>query len=343
MRFVALAGFVLLIAGPSEATGDALEQCARHFFQGQAPAFADQHENKDRAHFLCKDYGDHAFFSISYNHMRKGADWVAYRLGVDELGENGCRRKSRKDWRRFFGQCSINDEGRENCWDYLYPDQDLSGWDLQGLSKSGDYTNSGFNRGHQAPAAAFAWHGCGWFRTFTMANISPQTPNLNQGSWQALEQSVLNWAVSKGEVFVVTGPIYKDVRSQHPWLLKEENAQYRDSLVLPGATLAEGQASIPTASYKVVVDPAADRAIAFVIPNGYRDLPWREMAVKISLVESLTDLSFSLPENQRNADPHLLHWPNAETEMEITPCEDGASSVEPSEAMGIDGRSKCWH
>jgi endonuclease G len=43
--------------------------------------------------------------------------------------------------------------------------------------------------------------------TFFMSNMSPQAPSFNRGIWAKLEEKVRSWAVTYGEIFVVTGPV----------------------------------------------------------------------------------------------------------------------------------------
>ena len=338
MRYLMIALLVTLVGGGAYSEEAALKQCKEHFFESRAPVVSIR-QNSNSPEILCKEYEDDTFFALSYNPVRKAPDWVAYRLGVDDLGPRACRTKSRKDWARFFGMCR---DGNNKCTEVYYPDNDLKKRGLEDLLKSSSYRGTGFDRGHQAPAAAFAWHGCGWFRTYSMANMSPQRGSLNQNSWKHLEESVLFWSVTKGEVFVVTGPVYKNVSKKHPWLLDNNNAKHKRHLEFPGLEMSDNQADIPTASYKVIVDRINSKAIAFVIPNGSEKLPWREMAVKISLVERLTDLMFSVPEDQRNSSPDLVHWQEATPGWRERPCEDGLKPIAPNTIKGKSGRELCW-
>ena len=175
MRYIAIAFVLVIISGEAYAENNAaIDQCRKHFFNGIKPTFNEEHENKEKAVFLCKKYNKHTFFALSYNNSRKAADWVAYRLSVDNLGPKACRTETRVYWNQFFGMCRKNSKGKTKCNDVYYQDKTLKDLELDGLLSSKSYTGTGFDKGHQAPAAAFAWNGCGWFQTFTMANMSPQ-------------------------------------------------------------------------------------------------------------------------------------------------------------------------
>ena len=55
-------------------------------------------------------------------------------------------------------------------------------------SKSSDYTGSGYDRGHLAPAADFRSCKKLMHESFCMSNIAPQTPKLNRDYWLSVEK-----------------------------------------------------------------------------------------------------------------------------------------------------------
>lgn len=116
------------------------------------------------------------------------------------------------------------------------------------LVSYGDYTNSGYDRGHMAPNAAidYCYGRDAQLETFYMSNVCPQSPTLNRGIWAKLESTVRDWANTFGEVWVFTGPIFDDVIE----------------------TLPSG-VEIPDAFYKIVVDEdnGLPRVLSFVIPQ----------------------------------------------------------------------------
>lgn len=51
-----------------------------------------------------------------------------------------------------------------------------------------DYKNSGYDRGHLAPAADMGWSKKTMSESFYMSNMSPQVPDFNRGIWMHLEK-----------------------------------------------------------------------------------------------------------------------------------------------------------
>ena len=76
--------------------------------------------------------------------------------------------------------------------------------------KPGDYTKSGFDRGHMVPNHAIvSRYGDAARRlTFMMTNIAPQSPALNRGVWRDIEHRIADlWTARYGEIWVVVGCI----------------------------------------------------------------------------------------------------------------------------------------
>jgi endonuclease G len=74
----------------------------------------------------------------------------------------------------------------------------------------GDYSNSGYDRGHLAPNYAIAsrFGEEAQRETFLMSNIVPQRHALNAGPWNQLERRIsTSYPARYGEVWVFVGPI----------------------------------------------------------------------------------------------------------------------------------------
>lgn len=146
-----------------------------------------------------------------------------------------------------------------------------------------DYTNSGYDRGHMAPAADMKWNLQAMRESFYMTNVCPQNRSLNSGAWHKLEKKVREWAERDGALIVITGPI---VSSKNETIGKETHV------------------TVPTAFFKVIlahnVQPM--RAIAFVYPNERSKGGLREHVKSVDEVEILTGLDFfaSLPDDIEN-------------------------------------------
>ena len=73
----------------------------------------------------------------------------------------------------------------------------------------GDYTRSGYDRGHMTPAGDMPSLST-QRQTFSMVNMTPQTPELNRVILNSLERGVRENAKAHGEVYVVTGAVFSE-------------------------------------------------------------------------------------------------------------------------------------
>jgi endonuclease G len=107
-----------------------------------------------------------------------------------------------------------------------------------------DFRRSGYDRGHMAPNGDMG-DGASQRDSFSLANMIPQDHNDNAGLWSAIEEATRNTAVTDGEVYVVTGPLY----------------QGADLSVL------QGRVYVPTGIWKAVYDPVPAIAGAYLVDN----------------------------------------------------------------------------
>jgi endonuclease G len=70
-----------------------------------------------------------------------------------------------------------------------------------------DYRRSGYDRGHMTPSGDMP-NATAQEQSFSLANVVPQTAQLNRGIWEGIETAVRNLAVREGEVYLVTGPAF---------------------------------------------------------------------------------------------------------------------------------------
>jgi endonuclease G len=129
--------------------------------------------------------------------------------------------------------------------------------------RDGDYTNSGFDRGHMAPKFALGsrFGAEGARSTFIMSNVAPQYHTLNDGQWGDLEEWIAGrkppnataatfirgWADELGGVWVTVGPLFEEERD-----------------ALPAGV------PVPSGFFSIVVDEQANgqpRALAFIMPH----------------------------------------------------------------------------
>ena len=87
-------------------------------------------------------------------------------------------------------------------------DPDLLPTDRAELS---DYAHSGYDRGHMAPAEDMEWDENAMQECFYLSNMVPQTGiGNNRGIWKVLEMMVHKSAIRRGEIYIITGPIYNE-------------------------------------------------------------------------------------------------------------------------------------
>lgn len=78
------------------------------------------------------------------------------------------------------------------------------------------YNHSGYDRGHNVPAADMAGNPILMLETFAMSNVSPQTPEFNRHRWKNVEILVRSLARRYGAVRVQTIPLF--VNADTLWL-----------------------------------------------------------------------------------------------------------------------------
>jgi len=139
-----------------------------------------------------------------------------------------------------------------------------------------DYARSGFDRGHMSPSGDMP-DPAAQQESFSLANMVPQAPRLNRGLWEGIESAVRTLAERRGELYVVTGPIFKG-----------------DQLATVGHVV------VPTYVFKAVLDPGSRSAAAYVTENT-DDATWT--AVSMAQLAGLTgiDVFPSLPPRARSA------------------------------------------
>ena len=76
------------------------------------------------------------------------------------------------------------------------------------MASHGDYTKSGFHRGHLLPAQDRSSSAQEMKETFCMSNVAPQTPSLNCGEWKQTENYVRRLTAYYDSIGVLVVPIY---------------------------------------------------------------------------------------------------------------------------------------
>ncbi len=182
-----------------------------------------------------------------------------------------------------------------------------------------DYESSGYDRGHQAPAADFKYDQDRMNECFTLSNMVPQVgAKFNQTIWRVLEERVRDCVAQRGEVYVMTGPLF--------WDPKEDNEATADG-VIDYYVIGPDAVAVPTHLYKIMVSKSAAgkwEGIAIVMEN--KDYPKEKDAEydftpyirSISWVEQHAGLNFMPRLDEQN--PTLAEQIEAQPATEVWPC-----------------------
>lgn len=187
----------------------------------------------------------HFAYTVNYNLKWNLPNWVAYSLTKQE---------------------TTGAYSRENTF---YPDPQVKGDPV--ITK--DYSNSGYDRGHMAPAADMKWSEKAMRESFYMTNICPQNQSLNRGDWNDLEELARDWAYKYNEVFIACGPIVTD----------------------PHHTIGQTRKIVvPSAFYKVFLRKKGSTwsCIGFVFPNQSGSRPLMTYVMSINEIEQMTGIDF---------------------------------------------------
>lgn len=202
---------------------------------------------------------------VSFNPDMHIPNWVAYELTADETD----------------GQ-----EPRSNSF-AVDPD-------VPGCATPADYRNTGFDRGHMAPAADMKWDPQAMKESFYMTNIAPQDHKLNSGAWSKLEDKCRQRARRDSAIIIISGPVLTDPIEMH---------------------IGQTGVAVPSRFFKVILSPytTPPTAIGFIMPNGYVEGGMQACAVTVDEVERITGHDFFSAlsdeiENQVESQKNFNRW-----------------------------------
>jgi endonuclease G len=207
------------------------------------------------ARVLDKDY-----FVVCYDATHKIPAWVGYALTKEEALNKATSRTG-----EFRADPSLPKGGR---------------------AENADYSGSGYDKGHMAPANDFTRSVQAMKATFVLSNAVPQKHGVNGGKWAQLEGAVHDLAASQGSVWVFSGPIFIGKS--------------------PVKTIGRDKVGVPTHTYKVVLCVGADgekEMFGFVLPNIEKPAgALTDYTFSVAQVEKLTGLDFfnALPADEQH-------------------------------------------
>nr|CCA16509.1 Mitochondrial nuclease putative [Albugo laibachii Nc14] len=151
------------------------------------------------------------------------------------------------------------------------------------------FKNSGYDRGHLAPARNMTTSQKSMDESFLMTNISPQVGGgFNRAYWSRFEGFVRHIANLYDGAFVVTGPLYLPKRKRK----SEEFVVQYPVIGKPPDTIA-----VPTHFFKVILVRKNDDTFAsagFILPNRHiaPDTALREFLTPVDVIEKYSGLHF---------------------------------------------------
>jgi len=189
---------------------------------------------------------DYEGMTVSFNPQTHQPNWVAWELLESETDGD----RTRKDAQ-------------------FAPDPEVAA-----SAYPSDYTNSGFDRGHMAPAGDMKWSATAMRQSFYMTNICPQSGELNRGTWNRIEEKCRQKATADSALIIVCGPIFEP----------DEAVQ----------RIGQTGVAVPRRFFKVILSPYTDppTAIGFILPNGRVPGGMQTHAVSVDSVEAVTGHNF---------------------------------------------------
>jgi len=196
-------------------------------------------------------------YVVSYSNSKGEPNWVAYEINAAWYG----------DVPRYSGNF-ITDNSLPASYTKI---------------KDGDYTNSGYDRGHLVRSEERTDTDEDNKSTFLMTNVIPQTPDLNRGVWLKLENECERLCKQENkELYVVAGGIF------------HSNSTLNDA----------GRVAIPDSCFKIIVVldkgqslanvTTATKIIAVVMPNiaGVRNADYTSYLTTVDRIEASTGYDF---------------------------------------------------
>ena len=199
---------------------------------------------------------DREGYALGYIEYHEQPSWVIYHMTVEEATTKAASRE-----------------------DNFRPDPEIP----TGSATLADYRGSGYDRGHLAPAADMSFSIKTMDESFYLSNMSPQLSEFNRGIWKDLEAQVRSFAISEGDIYIVTGPVFPETEPK---------------------TIGPNKVTVPKAFYKVIWDRTGqEKMIGFILPHEGSSKSLKSFAVTVDEVERQTGLDFFsvLPAEQQEA------------------------------------------
>jgi len=180
----------------------------------------------------------HNYYTLDYSEFHRQAKWVSYIL-TDNFGKVKRKNNFRKD------PMVINNPVGPK-----------------------DYSRTGYDRGHLAPAGDFTFSKLAMSESFYMSNMSPQLPRFNRGIWKKLESKVRIWVKKYKKLNIVVGG------------------------VLTGVNESINGITVPSLFFKLIYDNKRKKSIGFLMKNEGSKKDLKYFVVSVNEVEEITGIDF---------------------------------------------------
>ena len=201
-------------------------------------------------------------FIVNYDSGKRRVNWVIHRVTKNQIYQEGQEAINRDDYDfEFFPDSTLNSATQV---------------------KTSEYTNTGWDRGHMAPAADFKYDLEAMTESHVTTNIAPQSVGLNQELWKELEVAIRDFIKEKcDEAYIIRGALY----SNH-YFRKCKNNQ----------TSGYPSIYVPYRFYKVVYSKIdnENHLYCFLINHSlyYTDKEFSTYQVSLDKIEELTEEDF---------------------------------------------------
>ncbi|NME70911.1 DNA/RNA non-specific endonuclease [Flammeovirga aprica] len=239
----------------------------------------------------------HKNYTIAYSEKHEQAAFVIYKLTKKELYKH---------------------EERSN---HFIEDPDIN----TSSANDDDYYQSGYDRGHLAPAADMSFSKTAMEESFFYSNMSPQKPSFNRGIWKRMEEQVRDWAYLKDSLIVITGPVLKDGLEK----------------------IGPNKVSVPEYYFKIVLSKTEDgeyEALGLLVENKKSSAPLSQFFVTIDSIEKVTSINFfaGIPiQESFESSYDASYWEIEDIDyVEVTEDEDNDEEEEHKTAHQCEGKTK---
>lgn len=172
-------------------------------------------------------------YVLSYNNSKGMANWVSWHLSTA--------------WKGTATRCDCFSQDAALPTGYF-------------KATTSNYTSTGFDRGHLCPSDDRDGSDTDNAATFKMTNITPQAPNLNQVTWEALETYCRTLISQGNELYIIAGGYGNGGSGSNGGTT---------------TSIASGKIKVPSHFWKIIV----------VLPNGSNDITRINTATRVIAVD----------------------------------------------------------